>query len=589
MAAAEASMRLPAEWYRAVALLACLLAGISSRAAYAQTPAAAQVPQKPTVFHVKYVSDGSVYIDAGRNADIQEGMKLSVVEAPADGAASDGVRFRGDAHVAELNVVSVADSSAVCDIVKTNTELKVGQLAFLTSESVQDRRLAENAAQAQEYPIVVGFTYGDPLDEELRETKVQRPMESPLGTIRGRVGLDYGGIRESGMNSTQLGMMLESDMTHIGGTYWNFTGYWRGRLNTSTSGLSGANTTTITDLINRTYHLGFTYQNPYSPVTLGVGRLYLPWAPSLSTLDGGYFGRRIARIATVGAFAGSTPDPTSWSYNPNQHIAGTFVNLENGDFDHIHFISTAGIAVTSIHWRVARQFAFFENTFSWKRYVSFYNSLQADEARKSPLVNGGSNPTGVTQSFSTVHFQPTRLVGFGINHNYFRNLPTFDPSLVGTGLLDKYLFQGFSGDVRLSLPKHIELFAGLGRSKASTDKKNSLNQTYGLAFGEIWKTGLRADLRYSKFDSAFGSGGYQSITLSKNLSETLRLQVQGGRQTFNSSLSNNNHSNFMNATVDWTLGRRYFLSGNFSLYQGTSLNYQQWSAILGYRFGGYRH
>ena len=49
-------------------------------------PAKAPAPEtsKPTVFRVKYVNAGEVYIDAGRNADLQEGMKLSVVEAPPD-------------------------------------------------------------------------------------------------------------------------------------------------------------------------------------------------------------------------------------------------------------------------------------------------------------------------------------------------------------------------------------------------------------------------------------------------------------------------------------------------------------------------
>ena len=55
--------------------------------------------------------------------------------------------------------------------------------------------------------------------------------------MRARVGFSYGGIRESGMNSTQLGMMIDADMTHIGGTYWNFNGYWRGNYNTSTSSM----------------------------------------------------------------------------------------------------------------------------------------------------------------------------------------------------------------------------------------------------------------------------------------------------------------------------------------------------------------
>jgi len=221
-----------------------------------------------------------------------------------------------------------------------------------------------------------------------------------------------------------------------------------------------------------------------------VGRLFLPWAPSLSTIDGGYLGRKITRLATVGFFAGSTPDASSWSYNPNQHIAGTFVNFEAGDFEHTRFYSTAGVAVTSIQWKVARQFAFFENNLSWKRYMTLYSSLQADEARTSPLPNGGSNPTGISQSYSSLHFQPFHHLGFGVNHNYFRSLPTYDPRLLGTGLLDQYLFQGFSGDVRVELVKHISVYASLGRSKATSDKKNSLNQAFGITLPNLLRTGL---------------------------------------------------------------------------------------------------
>ncbi|PMZ82326.1 hypothetical protein, partial [Pseudomonas sp. FW215-T2] len=92
-------------------------------------------------------------------------------------------------------------------------------------------------------------------------------------------------------------------------------------------------------------------------------------------IDGAYAGHRIGRITTVGLFAGSTPDQTSWSYNPNQQIAGSFVSVEDGDFNHLHYISTAGLAVNTINLRVSRQFAFFENNLNWKRYISFYNSM----------------------------------------------------------------------------------------------------------------------------------------------------------------------------------------------------------------------
>jgi hypothetical protein len=574
--------------------LVCSPFPVRAQAPEGPAPAPASLPEqtnkKPTVFRIKYVGDATVYVEAGRNADLQDGMKLSVVEAPPDGVIADGIQYRGYQHVAELVVSSVSDSSAVCDIVTVNSELKVGQAAFLTPESVLTRHQAELAADEDKYPIVMTFTSGDPLDEEVREVRETKETElSPMQRMRGRIGFNYGNTSESGgFSSRQMGLVIDADMQNIGGSYWNFVGAWRGNLGSSSSSLSGAGTQTLTDLVNRTYRIGFTYQNPYSPETMGVGRLFVPWAPSLSTIDGGYLGRKITSKATLAFFGGSTPDPSSWSYNPDQHIAGALVNVEYGSFDHFRMYSTAGLALTSIQFKVARQFAFFENTWSWRHYISFYNSLQADEARTSPLVNGGSNPTGVSQSYSTLHFQPFKMFGFGVNHNYFRTLPTFDPQLLGTGLLDKFLFQGFSGDVRFDLPKHIGLFASLGKSKTTTDTKSSLNQAYGISFGNIWKTGILADAHYSKFDSSFGSGKYTALSLSKSITDALRVQVYGGHQLFNTPLSNNTNSNFVNGVVDLNVGARYFLEGNFGWYHGTALSYTQWSSVFGYRLGGFR-
>ena len=598
--------RLLCVFTRALALIG-LCAGVfvpvHAQAPEGAIPAPANPPRqasnRPVVFRVKYVSDGAVYIDAGRNADLQEGMKLSFVEAPPDGVIAEGIQYRGYDHVAEAVISSVSDASAVCDVVEAKGELRVGQAAFLTPESVQSRHESELAADEDKYPIVVTFTYGDPLDEEVRQSKeAQVTRLTTMQSLRGRIGFNYGGTQESGgFTSRQMGLVIDADMHNIGGTYWNFIGSWRGNYGTSNTNLPGTANQTLTDLVNRTYRIGFTYQSPYSPVTLGVGRLFVPWAPSLSTVDGGYFGRKITRKVTFGLFGGSTPDPSSWSYNPNQHIAGTLVNLEYGSFDHFRMFSTAGVAVTSIQWKVARQFAFFENTWSWKQYVSFYNSLQADAARTSSVtttlpsgtvVNGGTNPTEVSQSFSTLHFQPIKLFGFGVNHNYFKTLPTFDPRLLGTGLLDQFLFQGFSGDVRFALPKHIGLFASLGQSKTTTDKKNSLNQAYGLSLGQLWKTGILMDLHYSKFNSSFGSGQYESFSLSKSFTDSFRVQVYGGHQLFNTVLSTNTNSDFVNGVVDCNVGPRYFLEGNFGWYRGSSLSYTQWSSVFGYRFGGFR-
>src|SRR6267378_2853906 len=263
----------------AFTLCVCLRAGFTTDVLYGQVPQAGQpAEEKLSVFRVKYASDSSLYIDAGRNANLQEGMKLSLINPPPDGAVSDALRFRGYEHIAELKVISVADSSSVCEIVSASGEVKAGQLAFLTPDSVAERRQTVEAAEEEKYPIVLTFTYGDPLEEEVRTAQERKQFqESPVGRIRGRIGFDYGGIHQpGGLNSKQVGLSIQSDISNIGGTYWNFKGYWRGNMNVSSSNPTGANTTTLTDLLNRTYQIGLFYQSPYSPVTIGVGRLFLP-------------------------------------------------------------------------------------------------------------------------------------------------------------------------------------------------------------------------------------------------------------------------------------------------------------------------
>jgi len=141
------------------------------------------------------------------------------------------------------------------------------------------------------------------------------------------------------------------------------------------------------------------------------------------------------------------------------------VNFEAGDFDHTRLYQYCWHRRYQHSMEGGPSIRVLENILTWKRYITVYSSLQADEARTSPLRDshglliGGSNPTGISQSYSSLHIQPFHHVGFGVNHNYFRSLPTYDPRLLGTGLLDQYLFQGFSGDVRVELVKHISVYA----------------------------------------------------------------------------------------------------------------------------------
>ena len=560
-------------------------ASVVPAAQYAQQQG--QQASKQNIFRVKYISEDSVYLDAGRNEGLEEGMILHLVHADAGGGTTESVRFQDQPPIADVRIFSVADSSSAAAILKSQGDLTVGDIAYLDVQSVHAREVKTNSAESENYPAVVTFSYGDPLDEEVRATTVSEKTGEPIeNQMRGRIGLDVGYISEpGGVSSRELGGVIGADISRIGGTHWNFTGYWRSDYTTqSTGNLSGVPPLTLNQLLDRTYHLGLYYQNPDSVVTMGVGRLFLPYAPSLSTIDGGYFGYRIDQRLTVGTFGGSTPDPTSWSYAPDQRIAGVFVNYAYGDFERLHLSDTFGLAGTSIGWHLAREFAFGENTISLGHAFSIYNALQIDEGRTA--LEGMTYSTGLTQSFSSIRYQPIHLLTFDLDHNYLRNLPTFDPALISTGLLDQYLFQGLSGGVRIELPYRIAISTDIGRSKSSTDTSSSWNQMYGVTLGEIKNTGLQLDAHYAKFNSSFGQGQYEFLSLSRSIAERFHVQLQAGMQHLNSSFSTNSDSKFVTSIVDCSLGPRYFFEGLFSWNTGTAMNYEQTNFTLGYRFGG---
>jgi hypothetical protein len=177
-----------------------------------------------------------------------------------------------------------------------------------------------------------------------------------------------------------------------------------------------------------------------------------------------------------------------------------------------------------------------------------------------------------------------RRLSFDLNHNYFRDVPTYDPQLISTGLVDKYLFQGLSGGVRVELPYRVSVYTNVGRSSRSGDAKDSWNTMYGVSLARIPKVGFHFDAHFSKFDSAFGSGNYRSFSLSREFGESLRWEIETGSQTFASPLTSDTGSRFVNTRGDFNFGGNYFMELGFTAQRGGAYDYNQWFSVMGYRF-----
>ena len=536
--------------------------------------ARAQAPPMRTEYQVKQIAAGAVYLDGGSNSGLSEGMHLKVWRLPP------GEAKMSRKEIADITVVAVATISAVCETKDPSGAIQVGDTAELSAEDAELLEQLRASTSVRHTAQTVTFTEDDPIEDELRKY-VPRPPSPEVNHIRGRISFEEDVILDhsTGTRTMQEGIVLRADMTRIDGSYWNFTGYWQGRL----TSLSGApSVTTLQDLLNRTYQIGFTYSNPQSRYVVGIGRFLLPWAPSLSTIDGGFAGRRLGERFTVGMFAGSTPNPTAWNYDPNRQMFGTFVAYERGTYDSAHFASTAGVAMTRSHWHPERQFLFFENTIMVGTKVSLYHDLEVDRLAPALTTDGVSKPR-LARSFLTLRFQVSRALAIDLAHNYFRDVPTFDTRLLGTGLLDQFLFQGFSGGLRWTVKPAATFYGNVGTSKREQDSRAALNYMGGLILNRL-PIPFKVELRYSRFNSTFGRGSYDSITLTRQLGDKIRLDLTGGLQSLNSSFTSQTRTIYGTGNLDYLIGRHYILGAGWTLYRGGTQNYDESFIKVGYRF-----
>jgi hypothetical protein len=533
-------------------------------------------------FRIKFISGNTVYIDGGSNAGLRVGMNLDLFHADAN----SGEKKQKGSLIGAARIVGIARTSAILEVGTSDAELKIGDRADLLPHDADTARmnvLTDPANTLNPRARAVDDADNDSLAPRSKSLRPAPAPDDEAGTrTAGRIGLDYSGISSTGSTpgqSYQMGMSFQSDMRHILGTHWNLEGYWRGRINRH----SQFQEATIEDSLNKTYTMQLYYDNPQSKWVAGMGRLYLPWAVSLDTVDGGYLGHKFRAGNTSGVFAGSTPDLSSWHYRPDQRIAGIFTNFEGGDYDRFHYSSTTGAALSSIKWKLDRPFLFFENEMSYKGKISAWHSLIYD----SPLgvtTNGIRPGAGVSHSYFTFHYQPNDVVSFDFYHNFFRDVPTAVTSIVGTGLVDKLLFQGVSAGTHIRPNRHFTLYTTLGTSSKTGDAQRSLNEMFGATWNEIPRTGVRADFHYSKFNSNFGDGHYEVLSLSRQVTNRMFWNVQLGKQDLVSTHTLDCFSNFIDDSMDFNLGRHSYLQSGYTYVKGDTMNYRQWYMSWGYRF-----
>ncbi len=259
-----------------ILMLLVLAAPVSpAQEAVGSVPSAALPDAAParTDFRVKYVSGTDVYIDGGTSSGLQEGTELILKQKTSLSDQEAAATSIEPGVIARLKVISVASTSAVCEVVATKRDLAQGDFVSLPDNEVKKIIDKDTVGNTRHYPMVISFTDGDPMDEEVRDA-IPRPPLPEVNEMRGRFGFDMSTIQSlqaGGASTSEYGMVMRADFTRMFGTHWNLNGYWRGTFQHVP-----AMQQSIQDVMNRTYLMALTYINPESMWSASIGRMYLP-------------------------------------------------------------------------------------------------------------------------------------------------------------------------------------------------------------------------------------------------------------------------------------------------------------------------
>src|SRR5579859_2377285 len=218
-------------------VLLVLAAGVSTGVSSAQGVDAAALTAPPpaaaptrTDFKIKYVSGTDVYIDGGTSSGLAEGSELILRQKTSLSDQEAAATTLEPGIVAKLRVISVASTSAVCEVVASKRDLTQDDTVSLPDTELKKIVDKDAVGSSRHYPMVISFSNGDPMDEEVRDN-VPRPPLPEVNEMRGRFGFNESNIQtlgQFGTSTSEYGMVVRADFTRLFGTHWNLNGYWRG-------------------------------------------------------------------------------------------------------------------------------------------------------------------------------------------------------------------------------------------------------------------------------------------------------------------------------------------------------------------------
>ena len=345
------------------------------------------VQAPPRFAQVTFVSGGQIYVSAGREHGVAEGMELAVL--------------RGDTVAATLRVQFVSSRQAACVVTSGATDVTSGDRVRYVP-APPDSAATEATPTATTAPQAA--------------TTSRRPGSAG---VHGRVGSRYTMSQIDGAGSlAQPGIDARITGVDLGGTAFGFVADVHGR--SWRSSLAGGQTN---ELITDVYQLALLWRQPGAPLRVAIGRQYLTAVSSIVLLDGALIELN-RRHASVGVFGGAEP---AWgdSSAPSVRDLGAYLQLRSARAaaGGGAWSFTLGAAGSYAAGQPNREFGFAQlSVFS--RAFSLFASQQLDYYRAAKVA-AGEQPLSLTSGYLSAAVRAGRRLTFDAGFDDRRNVRLF--------------------------------------------------------------------------------------------------------------------------------------------------------------------
>ena len=494
---------------------------------------------------VNYVSADGVYINVGRYGGVAVGTRITVL--------------RDGANIAVLEVTHVSSHSAACRIVEETAEPRAGdRIAYAPTE----------------------FTPPQPL--ELRRPRAEAGDPAPTvragrDRVRGYLALQHMLLQDqsgSGLTTLQPAVSGRVVVEDVAGSRGTFSMRFRSRLYYRPS-------LNEREWSHRLSEFAFRFGDSGHGLAWGFGRTVVDDVHGLGYIDGAFAAMRLSQHYRTGVILGFEPGSANGEFRPDSRKFGSFVTWDGGSRATQRLALTAALSGSYFDGVIDREFGYLQVVYGFRDKLQAYGSAEVDLNREwREVANGGR--FSFSNFISTVNFTPTPAVALDFAWDARQSVHDYNTFDTPDSLFDDNLYSGYGGGVTLSRG-NVQLRARGGvRFRETSEETNRYYQISATA-RQFPAPGYLITARWAVSQTPFVTGYRPTVTLRFPLGRRLRMNAGAGGYFYEQGIVDTK-TYFGEAGAYYTLGRRYYLSGDVRQYVGGTLESLQFFAECGVNF-----